>query len=268
MRDGGTSSQCRLKVRSREAFECLRGLACGEAVDLCCGVGCSESVVDVDHGYSASAAVEHPEESGEAAEVCAVSDAGGDGDDGATDESGDGAGEGSFHAGDDDENGAALEFFAYSEEAMDSGDADVGDAEDGVAKEVEGDGCFIRDGEVGGAGAHDADEAATFLEGLSFNGDAARGGVPFGVGNAFSDGFEVPFGDTAREDEAVFFDDDGGDVADLFGGFSRAENDFGETATAFTVCIDASETKINEAHARAITPLGKKPTHAAILAAR
>ena len=229
------------------------GSACGEAVDLSGGVSGTESVIDVDHGDSASAAVEHAEEGGEAAEVCAVSDAGRDCDDGATDESGHGAGEGAFHSGDDDENSAALEFFAYSEEAMDSCDADVRDAEDGVAKEVEGDGGFIGDGEVGGAGAHDADEAAAFREGLSFDSDAARGGVPFGVGNAFSDRFEVSFGDAAREDETVFFDDDGGDVAYLFGGFARTENDFRETAATFTVGIDSRKTEINKTHGRRIT---------------
>ena len=184
------------------------GSACGEAVDLSGGVSGTESVIDVDHGDSASAAVEHAEEGGESAEVCAVSDAGGDCDDGATDESGDGAGEGAFHSGDDHENGTAFEMFAHGEEAMNSGDADVRDTEDGVAEEVEGDGGFIGDGEVGGAGAHDPNEAAAFWEGLSFDGDAACGGVPFGVGDAFGDGFEVPFGDAAREDETVFFDDD------------------------------------------------------------
>ncbi len=224
------------------------------------GVSGTESVIDVDHGDSASAAVEHAEEGGEPAEVCAVSDTGGDCDDGATDESGDGAGECAFHSCYHDENGTAFEVFAHGEEAMDSGDADVRDTEDGVAEEVEGDGGFIGDGEVGGAGAHDPDEAAAFWEGLSFDGDAARGGVPFGVGDAFGDGFEVPFGDAAREDETVFFDDDGGDVADLLRGFSRAEDDFWETATTLTVGINARKTEINKTHLERIPLFAKKPT--------
>ena len=86
--------------------------AYGESVDLRGGICCAESIVDVDHSDAASAAVEHPEEGGETAEVCAVSDAGGDGDDGATHQPGDGAREGTFHSGDDDENGAAFEVFA------------------------------------------------------------------------------------------------------------------------------------------------------------
>ncbi len=247
------------KVRLREGLG--SGIRCGgEAVDLCGGVSGAEAVVDVDHGDAAAAAIEHSEESGEAAEVRAVADAGGNGDDGASDESGDGAGEGALHSGDDDKDGALFEVFADGEQAMDAGDADIGDPFDGVPEEFERDGGFIGDGEIGGACADDADDAAAFWEGLSFDGDASCGGVPDGVGDPFAEDGVMGFGDTAGENDAVFFHDDRGDVADLFGCFAGSENDLREAATTLAVGVYACEADINKAHGRWITVFDQKPT--------
>jgi len=65
--------------------------------------GSAESVVYVDDGYVGGAAVEHAEQGGDAAEAGAVAYAGGDGNDGDSDEAAYYAGECAFHAGDTDD---------------------------------------------------------------------------------------------------------------------------------------------------------------------
>jgi hypothetical protein len=75
------------------------------------------------------------------------------------DEPADDGGQSAFHAGADDEHAGGLERGFLGEEAMDAGDADVGDELDGVAHEAGGDRGFFSNGQVAGAGADDADSS-------------------------------------------------------------------------------------------------------------
>jgi len=69
-----------------------------QAINQTGNVACAKTVIDIDHGYAARAAVEHTEKRREAAKTCAVADAGGDGDHRDVHEPADDAREGALHA--------------------------------------------------------------------------------------------------------------------------------------------------------------------------
>ena len=58
-------------------------ITCLRSQDRTCEAGCSVAVVDIDDTYASGAAVEHSEQGSQAPEAGPVTDAGGDGDDGA-----------------------------------------------------------------------------------------------------------------------------------------------------------------------------------------
>src|SRR5215204_4763599 len=119
--------------------------------------GGAEAVVDVDYRHVGGAGVEHGQERGEAGEVGAVADGGGDGEDGAGDQAADNAGECAFHAGDGDDGAAVLESGDVGEEAVKAGNADVGDGNGWDGHGAEGDECFGGDGGVTRAGRYHRD---------------------------------------------------------------------------------------------------------------
>jgi hypothetical protein len=114
--------------------------------------GRAEAVVDVDDGDVGRAGVEHAEQCGDAAEGCAIADAGGHSDDRRGHQSADDAGECAFHSRADDGGLAALQRFVMCEQAMQAGDADVEEALDRSTEEFRGDGRLFGDGKIAGAG--------------------------------------------------------------------------------------------------------------------
>ena len=98
------------------------GTGKGESVD---GVGGAKTVVDVDHGNSRGAGVQHPEKGGEAVEVRAITDGGGNGDQRGADQAAQHAGESGLHAGDHDQGVLRTEFIHPTECAVETGDPDV-----------------------------------------------------------------------------------------------------------------------------------------------
>jgi HEAT repeat protein len=117
----------------------------GQAVDLGGGVAGAEAVVDVDHGQAGGAGAEHAHEGGEAAHAGAVADRSGHGDHGPVDQAGDHAGEGALHAGGDDDHAGGAELVGVPEEAVEPGDADVGEELDLAAEDLGGDDGLLGD---------------------------------------------------------------------------------------------------------------------------
>lgn len=206
------------------------------------GVGGAEAVVDIDHGDSRAAGVEHAEQGSDAAETGAVSDAGRDGDDRLADEAGYGAWEGPFHTGGDDDGVASLEPIPYGEKAVDAGDADVADAIHGVPKGFKGDGGLLGDGDIRGAGAYHGHLAKDGGHGPADDRDAPRDGVKAGIGILGDDRFEVLRSGPGAEYDAIGLQKRAGDGENLLGEFSGAKDDLRETATHAAAGIDTGKT--------------------------
>src|SRR6266516_2172071 len=106
-------------------FHVARRIYTSDSVDAGGHAGGAEAVVDVDDGDVGGATVEHAEESGDAAEACAIADAGGNGDDRHGDEAADDAGKGAFHSGNTNNHARLRQFFSMLEQAVNPGDANV-----------------------------------------------------------------------------------------------------------------------------------------------
>lgn len=134
------------------------------------GVGGTEAVVDIYDGDTGSATGEHAQEGAQAGEVGAVADAGGNGDDGAGNETCHDAGQGAFHTRNDDQDVSGEKLINVRKEPVQASDADVVNPQDGVSHEIGGDSGFFSDGQVAGAGANDGDGAGAFWERFIFEG--------------------------------------------------------------------------------------------------
>jgi len=134
----------------------LRGSAGGPG-DEGCVVGGAEAVIDVDDGDVGRAGVEHAEESCGSGEGGSIADGGGHGEDGDADQAADDRGEGSLHAGADDNRLGLEELVADGEEAVEAGYADVVETGDADVEGLGGEGGLLGDGDVAGAGAEDGD---------------------------------------------------------------------------------------------------------------
>ena len=120
-------------------------------------VAALEPRIDIHHRHIGSTAIEHAQESRDAAEAGAVADAGGDGDDGTSDVAADDAGQGRFHAGDDDDGVGAANAIKPGQQALRAGDADVDDDVGGSSHPVERFAGFFGDGQIARAGGDDGD---------------------------------------------------------------------------------------------------------------
>lgn len=126
---------------------------------------------------------------------------------------------------------------------MDASDADIEHAADVVAHHLGGDGGFLGDGEVGGAGAEDED-AVVFGGGCALDGEAACGFMVAGIGDGREDG-GGGFGGDAGDEEAVGALEDGlRDAGDLGGGLALAEDDLGDPVAEGAVVVDLREADI------------------------
>ena len=78
---------------------------------------------------------------------------------GTSHEAGDDARQRAFHAGDDDDDAGGLQPLLLGQQAMKAGDADVVQAIDAIAHQLERHGRLLGDRQVGRAGARDQDRA-------------------------------------------------------------------------------------------------------------
>ena len=189
-------------------------------------------------------ASEGGEQRGEAVERRAVAGARGDGNDGRGGEAGDDAREGGVHAGDDDQHARGLERVELVEQAVQAGDADVGDAVDGVTHELGGDGGLLQDRQVGcataereGAGQRGRRVAAA----VEAERGGGRVGAQVGDGAAERGGLRVG----PRDEQAVRAREHllrGGD--DLRRGLAVGEDDLRERVTEGAMVVDAGEADV------------------------
>jgi len=87
--------------------------AATEHIDLAGGVTRAETVVNVHHGHTTAATVQHAEQRRDAAEARAVADARRHGNDRFGNQTGDDARQRAFHAGDDDEHVRTPDVFRF-----------------------------------------------------------------------------------------------------------------------------------------------------------
>lgn len=176
-------------------------------------------------------------------EGCAVTDGGGDGDDGDGDHPADDAGECTLHPSAGDDDIGFMQQWALSEQAMNASDADVGDASHGGAEKLGGNGGLIGNGEVTAAGADDGNFAFR-AEGALAEGDAGWEYMVLSSGAKLLDGLVGgltrfggedidPAGGEARED--------GGD---LLGRFAESEDDLWHTGAQSAMVVNLGEADV------------------------
>ena len=235
--------------RSGRGCRCPRLQAIDEAGD----VAGAEAVIDIDHSDVAGATVEHAEQGGESVEAGSIADAGGHGDDGASDEAADGAGQGAFHARADHYHARFGEALAVLHEAMDARHPDVVDGVDAIAHDLGGGLGLFGDGHVAGAGADHGDSAFAGDGAVAPEADDAREREVVGAGEAGEDGIGAGAVGAGDEDVGGVFEEGFGDGDHLFGGFALGEDDFGDAVAEGAVVIDFGEAEVLEgqvAHAR------------------
>jgi len=133
------------------------------------------------------------------------------------------------------------------EQAVNAGDAYVGDEFDRVAHEAGGDDGFFGDGKVAGAGADNGDGALPLRNVRALGeGDGAGGLVKFCSWLNGLDGEEHFMGGTCGEDVASMLGHAGKDGSYLRGGFARGEDDFRHAGAEGAMMIDLGEADVLE----------------------
>lgn len=176
-------------------------------------------------------------------EGCAVADAGGYGDDGAGDESGDDGGQGPFHAGDADDDMGVSEGGEVSGESVEAGDADVSDTDGGLGHGLAGELSLVGDGVVRGAGGDDGDDRQGGVGiGRRAQNDAGawRGEIDVGevLGQGMLEGSEVIGIAAGEQDVGMPGEESLGDGEDLGGCFAFREDDLGCSAAGGAVVVE------------------------------
>lgn len=214
--------------------------------------GGAEAVVDIDDGDAGGAGGEHGVEGCLAMAGGAVAGGGGDGDEGVGEEAAEDAGECSFHACNGDDGGGVAQGAEVGEEAMNAGDTYVGDLHELMSEKLQGEGGFVGDGEVGGAGGDNGDvvTGGVVVGGGESEAEAAGGGavggegsVPAVAGEDFA-GFFVA--DAGGEGFAVGGEDAGEVVGDLLGGFVLSEDDFGGALAELAMEVEGGVAQLLE----------------------
>src|SRR3990172_1898195 len=159
---------------------------------------------------------------------------GGGGAGGGGEEAGDDAGQGALHARDDDEHVRGEELGQVVEEAVDAGDTDVADHGRLAAEQAGGERRLLGDGQVGGAGANDADAGQQGLRRPVDNRDAGEG-VVLGVGHDALQGAKAGAVEAGDEETAALGDEALADRGDLLRRLALTEYDLGQVVAQAAV---------------------------------
>jgi len=135
------------------------------------------------------------------------------------------------------------------EEAVEAGDADVGDGDGRDGHGAEGNEGFGGDGSVGGAGGDDGDGGTGWggieeVRGVEEGG--AGGFVDEGGGEIDVKSLELILIGAGGQDGVVVGGEFFGDFADLDGGFAGAEDGFGMAAAEGAVVVEGGEGEVLE----------------------
>jgi len=216
-------------------------------------IGCSKAIVDVNHAHIGRTGVQHAEQGGESVESGSVADAGGNGDDGNSDEASDNAGQSAFHARADDDDSRLGKHAAMCEQAMDARDSNVVKRLNLVAHELGGNDGFFGDGNVAGSGRDDGDDALVAVISaarriVAVKRDAASDRAIFGLWHLGRNGMELLLGSPRGENVGVgvMSREAGEDLRHLSGRFALTEDDFGHSLTQGTMMIELGEAEVFE----------------------
>lgn len=209
-------------------------------------VSCSEAVVDIDGDDTAGAGIEHGEEGCEAAEACAVADAGRHCDDGLGDESADDAGERALHAGDDNDDAGILQLLLMVQKAVDSGNADIVDAIGPATCRFDDKRGFLGHGKVRGACGDDGTGADFFIMLTLAQLDDACIFVILGFRQVAVDGFKLPATGACAENYVCAALQGIEDTDDLVGSLILTIDDLGKAGSQIAVMVDFGVSQVLE----------------------
>ena len=227
-----------LPCKKRSQFAIAKG------IDLAGGVGGAKAVVDVHHSDTTAATIEHAQQRGQPAEICAIAHAGGDGDDRLGNEARDHARQRAFHSGHDHNHVGLLDGFETTEQSMQPGDPNVINPLHIVAHDFRSDDGFFGHGQIAGSGAKDGNGAGSLGLKCFLDCNATGNFVMNGVGEFAFQGAGV-LGFDARDKEALLaFINLRRDESDLFRCFAGAEDDFGKPFAKRAMHVHLGETEI------------------------
>lgn len=164
------------------------------AIDQRGDVRSAKTIIDVDDCNVRRAGVEHAEESGNASERGSVTDTGRHRNDGSRNEAADNRRQRAFHARADDQDGGALQLRALREQAVQTGDAYIGDKLDGVPHQFGGDACLFGDREIARSCTNDGYRSGCEWRGTLAECDASAKGVKYSFGGSCASGLELFLG--------------------------------------------------------------------------
>ena len=215
-------------------------------VDGTCDRGRPEAVVNIDHRYSAGAAIQHGEQGGDPAEAGAIADARGYGDHWDVNEATDDARQRPLHAGDHDHDPGCGQTVVHGQHPVQPRNSHVIKAIHRIAHRL-GTNCrLLGDGEVGRPGGGDGDRAFAWGRIGQAHSDRARSVVESCARQADLDR-PVGFGSGSGDQQILARGDDSfGNYGYLLGTLARAEDDLREPLANLPVVVDSGKTKILE----------------------
>jgi len=214
----------------------------------CGGNGCGKAVVDIDGGNARSAAIEHCQKRREPFEGRAVTNAGRHGDNRATEKAAHDAGQGSFHAGDHNDDVGILELRHVLEQPVKAGNTDIADQLGPLAHDLGGDLRLERHRQIGCSGSDYRQDHFGCRQLLLFEGDRSRQLLVFGVGELarFFQGVENIRLGPGRQDVVAFGRQALEYLDYVLGGLAWAEDDLRETPPDLTMMVDTRKAKVLE----------------------
>jgi hypothetical protein len=128
---------------------------------------------------------------------------------------------------------------------MQPSDANVGNSFDPITHDFGGDGCFFGHREIAGSSANDRDGSRTLRRRLFVYGDTARRFVVNCVPKFLTQGASMLSRDSGYQNACFTLEKPSGNLDNLRGSFSRAENHFGKAFPQGTMCIYLGEAKVH-----------------------
>src|SRR6202521_5310206 len=223
-----------------------------QAVDERGDVACAESVIYVDYADVRGAGVHHPEQSGEALEGCAITNARRDGNHGNSHQPADYAGKRAFHSGADYDHTRFRERSAMRQQAVDARDSDVIDMLNVIAHQFGGDDRFLGDRDVAGSRGHDHDHALAVPLAIALEHDGASDWAIlwtifwtiFCPVRSGGDGGILFLGSSGRQHVTAMGGQAVEDVRHLARRFALGKHHFRHALAQGTMVVDLGETEI------------------------
>jgi hypothetical protein len=201
-------------------------------------------IVDIDDGDAVCAAVQHPEQRGDATKTGAIPDAGRYRNHRYADKPGDNARQGAFHARDDDDHARALQATVFAQDAMDARDADVVQSLNGVPHDLGGHSRLFRDLQIGRAGTRHDDRSLAATDIALNERDGACVLVVRRRRRDLPHRIECIRSGACDEERLPALDNARCDRGDLRRRLAKAEDDFRKSLPELAVRVDARKAEV------------------------